>query len=97
MEEQQEKISELLHQAGETHHAVYHKEEGNDPDWATWYSDWLVNHSDLPEILGQDIVRSKLTALLVRFDNEYSAEERDAQWPAWYAEQLISSSEELKK
>lgn len=33
-------ISELLPEAAETHHRVYASTDGDDPDWATWYSDW---------------------------------------------------------
>ena len=53
----EEKLSELLHEAGETHHAVFRITEGADEDWATWYSDWLVSLSELPEVLGAKPVR----------------------------------------
>jgi len=35
-------ISALLHTAGETHHIVFGIVDGNDDDWASWYSDWLL-------------------------------------------------------
>lgn len=38
-----EQISRLLHQAAETHHVVFAISDGDDPDWASWYSDWLIN------------------------------------------------------
>lgn len=63
------KIASLLHKAGETHHLVYRIVDGNDPDWASWYTDWLVNLSELPEILGAKPVRSELVWMLVRLDN----------------------------
>ncbi|HEY3060611.1 MAG TPA: hypothetical protein VGL99_16760 [Chloroflexota bacterium] len=31
---------------------MYAISDGDDPDWATWYSDWLVNRSPLPQLLG---------------------------------------------
>src|SRR5205085_6082364 len=40
-------VSGLLHQAAETHHVVYAITDGSDPDWASWYADWLVNLSSL--------------------------------------------------
>ncbi len=47
------RVAELLHQAGETHHIVFADTDGNDDDWATFYSDWLLAHSDLPKLLGR--------------------------------------------
>ena len=51
MDERTQKISALLHEAAETHHIVYRITDGDDPDWASWYGDWLVNHSELPDLL----------------------------------------------
>ena len=42
------RIAELLHEAAETHHAVYRMSDGDDPDWASWYADWLLDLSELP-------------------------------------------------
>ena len=42
------KLSELLREAAETHHVVYRIVDGDDPDWASWYADWLVELSELP-------------------------------------------------
>ena len=49
--ERAKKISALLHEAAETHHIVYRITDGDDPDWASWYADWLVNNSELPDLL----------------------------------------------
>lgn len=51
-------IAELLHEAAETHHVVDRIVDGDDPDWASWYADWLLDHSELPELLGAAPVRS---------------------------------------
>ena len=48
-----EKIAELLHEAAETHHVVFRITDGDDPDWASWYADWLLDLSELPELLGR--------------------------------------------
>ena len=47
-----ERIAGLLHEAGETHHQVFRITDGTDDDWASWYSDWLVNLSELSDLLG---------------------------------------------
>ena len=43
-------LADLLHEAAETHHRVYRITEGEDPDWASWYADWLIR---LSELLGE--------------------------------------------
>jgi len=47
-------IADLLHEAAETHHRVYRITDGADPDWASWYADWLTGHSELPTLLGAE-------------------------------------------
>ncbi|MBV8941076.1 MAG: hypothetical protein JO321_12860 [Solirubrobacterales bacterium] len=47
MSEQTTQIAALLHESGETHHLVYRIVDGEDPDWASWYADWLINLSEL--------------------------------------------------
>jgi hypothetical protein len=81
-------IADLLHEATETHHIVYRIVDGDDPDWASWYADWLVSHSKLPQLLGNAPVRSHLVHALVDLDREYTAEPRDERWEDWYAARL---------
>ena len=82
-------MAALLHEAGETHHRVYRIVDGDDPDWASWYADWLINLSELADILGTRPVRSELVWLLVSLDKEYTKEGPSAPWPQWYAERVI--------
>ena len=86
MDETTKKISALLHEAGETHHIVYRITDGEDDDWASFYGDWLVNHSELPDLLGKAPVRSHLVAELVALDREVGAEDG---WEDRYAERLV--------
>jgi hypothetical protein len=86
----QAKIAQLLRQVGETHHVVFADTDGNDDDWATFYSDWLLAHSELPNLLGHRPIRSHLTRDLVELDEQYSAASPSDPWPHWYAERLIS-------
>ena len=84
------RIAALLNEASQTHHTVYRIVNGDDPDWASWYADWLVNLSELPEILGAKPVRSELVWLLVSLDKDYTAASPEAPWPQWYAERLLA-------
>src|SRR5215475_1057828 len=85
----QQKVSELLHEAGETHHRVFRIVDGADDDWATWYADWLVNLSELPALLGAKPPRSELTYLLVGLAKQYAAEAPGEPWETYYARQII--------
>lgn len=83
------RIAGLLHEAGETHHLVYRIVDGDDPDWASWYASWLLDLSELPQILGTRPIRSELVWLLVSLDKEYTAAGPDTPWPQWYAERVL--------
>src|SRR5262249_9259202 len=89
MNDNAKKISGLLHEVGERHDTVFRITDGADDDWASWYSDWLVNHSELADLLGKAPVRSELTYMLVKLDQDYTAESPDEPWPDWYASRLI--------
>ncbi len=82
-------IADLLHEAAETHQIVYRIVDGDDPDWASWYADWLLTHSELPQLLGTTPVRSHLVSELVQLDRDYTSESREERWEDWYAARLI--------
>jgi hypothetical protein len=82
-------VADLLHEAAETHHIVYRIVDGDDPDWASWYADWLLDHSELPQLLCAAPIRSHLVYELVALDRDYTAESREQRWEDWYAERLL--------
>ncbi|HEY3727399.1 MAG TPA: hypothetical protein VGL51_09515 [Solirubrobacteraceae bacterium] len=82
-------VASLLHEAGETHHRVYRIVDGDDPDWASWYANWLLTLSELPQILGVTPVRSELVWLLVGLDRDYGQASPGTPWPEWYAERIL--------
>lgn len=83
-----DRIKALLHEASETHHTVYRIVDGDDPDWASWYADWLVGLSELPELLGATPIRSHVVHALVQLDRDYLVAKPDDPWETWYAERL---------
>lgn len=83
------KLAALLNQVGEVHHIVFADTDGNDDDWATFYSDWLLHHSDFVKLLGRTPIRSHLTRDLVELDERYTKEQPKEPWPQWYASQLM--------
>jgi hypothetical protein len=83
-------VADLLHEAAETHHVVYRIVDGDDPDWASWYADWLLTLSELPQLLGAAPVRGHLVHALVELDREYTTKPHDERWEDWYAERLLA-------
>jgi hypothetical protein len=89
MTEAVNRIRDLLHEAAETHHVVYRSTDGDDPDWASWYADWLLDHSELPELLAQRPVRSHLVHALVELDRAYTRDGPAEPWEQVYAGELV--------
>jgi hypothetical protein len=89
MDERRTKVAELLHEAAQTHHQVFRITDGADDDWASWYAQWLVTLSELPELLGGKLVRSELTYMLVRLNKQYTERRPDEPWEDYYARELV--------
>jgi hypothetical protein len=83
------RVQDLLAEAAETHHRVYRIVDGSDPDWASWYADWLINLSELPTLLGSPPVRSELVYLLVKLDKVFTAEAGATDWRTFYAQEIV--------
>src|SRR6476620_12105633 len=81
-------LAELLHEAAETHHRVYRITDGEDPDWASWYADWLIRLSELPAVLGRAPVRSELVYLLVALDKDVTEQQPSEGWEQYYARRI---------
>jgi hypothetical protein len=84
-----EQIARLLHEAAETHHTVYRITDGDDPDWASWYADWLLDLSELPDLLRARPIRSHLVHALVELDGLYTEQQQDERWEDWYTPRLV--------
>lgn len=89
MDDKLTQTCELLHEASETHHRVFRIVDGDDADWASWYADWLIDLSELPELLGVTPVRSELVYMLVKLDKEYTSAAQSGAWEDYYARRLL--------
>jgi hypothetical protein len=85
----QQKVADLLQEAAETHHRVYRITDGTDEDWASWYAEWLLELSELPDLLGRRPVRSHLVHALVQCDRDYVEAATDEAWQSFYAKRLV--------
>jgi hypothetical protein len=90
MDERTSRISELLAEAGELHHSYYRLTDGADDDWASFYAEWLVSNSELPETLGSAPTRSHLVHELVESERALADAAPDARWQDVYAERIVA-------
>ena len=84
-----EPIADVLHEAAETHHIVWRITDGDDPDWASWYADWLPGLSELSGLLGAKPLRSHLVHALVQLDRDHIAAASNDRWEDVYALGLV--------
>ena len=89
MDERTPRVSDLLHEAGEVHHVVYRITDGADDDWASFYADWLIDHSELPDTLGRAPTRSHLVHELVESERAFADTAPATRWEDFYAERII--------
>jgi hypothetical protein len=90
MDERVQRVSDLLHEAGEVHHVVYRISDGADDDWASFYADWLIDHSELPETLGRAPTRSHLVHELVESERAFTESAPEERWQDFYADRIIA-------
>jgi hypothetical protein len=90
MDERTQRVSELLHEAGEVHHVVYRITDGADDDWAWFYADWLTEHSELGDVLGTVPVRSHLVHELVESERAYADSTPGERWEDVYAARVVA-------
>ena len=83
-------IATVLHEAAETHHVVWRITDGDDPDWASWYADWLLDLSELPALLGAKPIRSHLVHALVQLARDHAASGSSERWEDAYARGLAA-------
>ena len=85
----EDRVSALLEEAAELHHRVFRITDGADDDWASFYADWLIAHSELPELLGGAPTRSHLVHELVEAERALAEGDPGAAWEQVYAERIV--------
>jgi hypothetical protein len=89
MEPRTQRIRDLLHEVGDVHHVVYRITDGADDDWASFYADWLIERSELPEVLDGKPTRSHLVHELVDSERAYARQAPSEPWEGFYAERIL--------
>jgi hypothetical protein len=64
-------ISNSLQAVAFAHHQEFHELDHTDPNWSLWYAAWLLNESEVSDILTPHFGVSQLSALLHRLDGRH--------------------------
>ena len=80
-------LAALFEETGKAHHQAFTATDGDDPDWAIWYANYL--HDRLGPFVAAPLTRSRLVFCLLETDDEHRATTPDTPWPEYYARRLL--------
>ena len=80
-------LTTLFEKTGKAHHEAFFASDGADPEWPSWYSDYL--HQELSKILNASFTKSELIYLLVLVEKEREIEAPGSDWLMYYANFFI--------
>ena len=81
-------LATLFREAGAAHHQAFARTNGDDPEWATWYAEFLVPR--LAGIVDRRLGVAEMAELLVAWDREQARTMAPETWPEFYARRLLS-------
>ena len=84
-----ENIINNLIETAEAHHKAFSATEGEDPDWAIWYADHLLEN--MRNLLKANFTKSELIYLLVKVDKEMRINAPGVEWHSYYARFFLDS------
>lgn len=87
MEDKIRRLADLLGKTKQAHLEAYIETNGADPEWPTWYADYLVDK--LPEHLGVALTRSDIADQMVHLSQKQPQDAPDADWARYYAQSLL--------
>jgi len=82
-----QELTALFRQTGEAHHEAFLNTNGEDPEWALWYAEYLEDR--LKPFLAAPMTRSRLVFCLIGADDEHRATDSDVPWPEYYARRFV--------
>jgi uncharacterized protein (TIGR02246 family) len=82
-----QQLTNILREAAEAHHRAFAATNGDDPDWCSWYANYLTPR--LQDALGRPFDPAMLAAELHRLDAVHRAAKDPTPWPEFYASCLL--------
>jgi hypothetical protein len=80
-------VAKLLRDTGEAHHQAFIETNGEDPEWAIWYADYL--QEKLAKLVRANFTRSDLIYLLVKLEKTRALDAPGSDWAYFYARLLV--------
>jgi hypothetical protein len=77
-------LADLFRSAKEAHGKAFADRNGDDPDWPSWYADYLIN--SLNETLLTPRSKNELVVLLTQADAEFRQQQSGNDWAIFYAQ-----------
>lgn len=88
MQKQRQAMIEIFEQSGKAHALAFTLVDGEDPDWALWYAEFL--QQPLSKILGQNLTRTQVALCLIAAEEErQTVHGKDHPWPELYADHFV--------
>jgi hypothetical protein len=84
----QDPLAELLSRTAEAHHRAFAATDGADPDWPTWYANYLLENGFEHLAEGSTLSATDLSRLLIEADRQHRAEVQETPWELFYAKLL---------
>jgi len=83
-------LAELFDRAGHAHHQAFLAVNGEDPEWAAWYAEWLLDR--LSRVLDRAYTVEELSALLQAADRNKRELAPTTDWRTYYAQFFLEQS-----
>jgi len=81
-------ISSALEAAAFSHHQEFHDLNHTDPNWSDWYAQWLLEESEISDLLSPHFGIEQLSAFLHKLDGRYQHSYQEHAWCDLYAQQI---------
>ena len=82
-----EELAALLENAGSAHHEAFIETDGDDPEWAMWYADYIRPQFEAG--LGRKLTTAEIAEALTRLDANYRANQSGDSWAVYYARHML--------
>ncbi len=84
-------LADLFQETGTAHHQAFIATDGVDPEWASWYAQYLVEK--LPSLLNATLPESEIAILLETASEKHAAQDPDADWKVFYAKFFMEQTQ----
>lgn len=82
-------LAQMFREAGHAHHRAFLAANGDDPDWPTWYAQYLAPRMEA--LLGRAFDVPQLARQLDDLENRRKQIHPLPDWPLFYAEDFLST------